>query len=264
MIGQLQLIKNLKNYDITTFPHSLLLVGDVGSGKHTFTNEYICPKLDLPCIDITDRINFDTISEISVSPINSLYSIDCDKITVREQNVILKFLEEPSSKVFIILYTTNKNLLLDTVINRCQVWNMSKYKEEELLNFTQNKNILNIAKTPGQILKFTECDIFAIKDLCNKIFTFGGKASTANILTLSDKINWKDENDKFDLNVFNQLLIDEITELVRQDNRYINAYNLTVDNLNKQAVLHVDKRRVFEDFLVNLRYQLRKDFDGNC
>ena len=57
------------------------------------------------------------------------------KISVKSQNTILKFLEEPTSNCIIILLVENLSSLLDTVINRCQVFELEKYDKSTLSLF---------------------------------------------------------------------------------------------------------------------------------
>ena len=78
MIGQEKLINQIDKLTLDTFPHSTMLVGDLGSGKHTIC-DYITNKFGLPKFDITDKISQETIEEIytKVEPI--FYIIDALK-----------------------------------------------------------------------------------------------------------------------------------------------------------------------------------------
>ena len=184
MVGQQRLIENLTHYEINTFPHSLLLFGDAGSGKHTFICEYISPLLTFPIVDITSEINIETINTIILSSQATIYIIDCDKISTREQNILLKFLEEPTPNAYIILLSTNTNLIIDTVLNRCQIWTMDKYSDEELLQFTQNASLLSIARTPGRVKLFEQVNVVAIQEY----LTNNPNTNLTN--TEKDDLNW--------------------------------------------------------------------------
>jgi predicted AAA+ superfamily ATPase len=76
MVGQVNLINKLKSYTIDSFPQTLLLTGEKGSGKHSLVREVISPHLKLDIIDITDNISFDYILEIQLRVIPSIYLID--------------------------------------------------------------------------------------------------------------------------------------------------------------------------------------------
>ena len=90
MIGQESLLNKLKSYPIFEFPHSILLVGEEGCGKHTIAEE-ISKYFDFEFLDITNSINLDTIVEINQRLVSTMYLINMNKLTDREQNIILKF-----------------------------------------------------------------------------------------------------------------------------------------------------------------------------
>ena len=51
-----------------------------------------------------------------------------EKMNVQTANSILKFLEEPVDDIIAILITDNINMLLPTIISRCQVIKLNKKK----------------------------------------------------------------------------------------------------------------------------------------
>ena len=57
-------------------------------------------------------------------------------------NCLLKTLEEPTNGVFILL-TSRLNLLLDTIISRCQTIRFKPYSEKELREFLEHSNFQN-------------------------------------------------------------------------------------------------------------------------
>ena len=60
-----------------------------------------------------------------------IYIIDSSTISIKEQNIILKFVEEPLKNSYIIILKNSK--LLPTILNRCQKWKFEAYSKEELL-----------------------------------------------------------------------------------------------------------------------------------
>lgn len=71
-----------------------------------------------------------------------IYLIDeAEKLNASSSNSLLKFLEEPEADIIAILLTTNRYLLLDTIISRCQIFNLknSDYNiDMELYETTSN------------------------------------------------------------------------------------------------------------------------------
>ncbi len=59
---------------------------------------------------------------------------EADKFNDSSANTILKFLEEPEEDIVAILLTTNRYLVIDTIISRCQI--LSLKKEEEVVEIS--------------------------------------------------------------------------------------------------------------------------------
>ena len=64
---------------------------------------------------------------------------DADRMTVEAQNAILKTLEEPPSSTIIILIASNQNLLLPTIISRCNVIKFSRLSHNEVMDILIEK-----------------------------------------------------------------------------------------------------------------------------
>ena len=168
IVGQESLISLIDSKNRDTFPRSVILLGQRGSGKHLITN-YIGSKLNYSVVDITDKLDLEFITSLYLKPEPNIYVIEMKKLTIREQNMILKFLEEPLKNAYIILLAEVKNQMLDTIVNRCQIWTLKPYAKELLSEFTDNKQILSIAKTPGMLLELETVDIADVILLCKKI-----------------------------------------------------------------------------------------------
>ena len=116
--GQEILCNRIDSYiNLDKFPRTLMLIGASGSGKHLLC-EYIANKFSLQQIDITEIISLETIEEISQRVEPYLYIIEINKLSIKEQNIILKFLEEPLANSIIVLLAEIVGDILDTVKNR--------------------------------------------------------------------------------------------------------------------------------------------------
>lgn len=263
MIGQEKLINQIDKLTLDTFPHSTMLVGDLGSGKHTIC-DYITNKFGLPKFDITDKISQETIEEIytKVEPI--FYIIDISNISVKDENVILKFVEEPLKNAFIIFLCTNKSLVIPTILNRCQVWELARYSIDTLKQLVDidNELLYNIFDTPGKLLIAKEhiSDIDAMFDMSKKIVQYIGKANFYNTLTIPDKICFKDEKGKWDLDLFLSVLHYVISQSVINNKDNVNYFSLYIstNNLIKDitTIPHINKRQRFESYLYEARQRL--------
>lgn len=261
MLYQDEFIKSVDRFNLDTLPRTIMLEGLKGSGKHTLV-DYISQKFNLKVKDITEELNIETIDNISLTIEPHIYLIDSDKITEKQENVILKFLEEPLKNSYIFLLTTNRNNLLGTISNRCYKLVIPKYSREILKNFiTKECNVemlLNIAKTPGDIIELQEYNLQPMFELADKIVSKIKKASYANILKIPMSIGFKNEKDKFDIIIFSKILLYCAYELTKNDTNRDNliVYNITNKYYNNLYIKNIDKKYLFENYLFELKSKL--------
>lgn len=258
IVGQKKLVSMIDNTQLDVWPSTIVLYGDFGCGKHLLLN-YISEKFGLATLELTEILNQETIENIYQKPEPTIYYLDSNKLSVKQQNMILKFIEEPLKGSFIVILCENKSKLIDTVWNRCQILSFESYTKEELNSFIENHSdnddyILSIATTPGQVKLLQSYDIAGMLDLSNKMFDKMSTASFSNTLSISDKVAFKDEKDKIDIRVFIKVLINCITNKIKvQDNNvYYKMFNL-VNELNyKSKLANVDMKYLFDTFLSKL------------
>lgn len=251
MVGQLELVAQVSSYTPNTFPHSILLLGERGCGKHTLVDD-LCKMYELELIDITESICLDTVVKASVNLVPTLYLIDLDKITEKQQNVILKFLEEPADNAYIVLISTVRSLILDTVYNRCLVFEFKPYSSEELLQFVPKdmnaSMLLKYCHTPGQIKEVKPDELDKIVNTCDKIAEVIGKANYSNLFNLVDSIK------SYNVYLFYNVLLDTIYNKYLNSNniKMIKLYNIVEDSLHKL----MDSRYDVECLLISLVTEL--------
>ena len=266
MVGQEKILKQLFSYNLDILPRTLLLIGESGCGKNTLIKE-MSNHYNLNIVDITDNIDNDLINDIYLNSIPNIYVINLDFINEKQQNVILKFIEEPLKNSFLMLKSSLETHLLDTIKNRCQIFRFDNYSAQELIQFIPEKHIQNqsliteIYRTPGKILKANLDLIIPLYELCCKIVDRISNANLSNTLTIADKLNYKDEYDKFDINDFITTML-----LIIKDRYINNNYNpvyyqmmlitndlnnkLRFDKLNRQNLIKIyliDIWRLFRD-----------------
>jgi len=249
MLGQDKLIKKIDTYNISTLPHSILLVGERGSSQYEIC-DYISEKFNLPLFDITETISDEYLNEIYTSPNLGLYIVNMSKVTEREQNILLKFFEEPNRFTYIILICESKHNLLPTIESRSYELEMETYSYKDLFPLAKEKDLtLKVCTTPGQIEVANSTDMPALFALCKTMLEKMNKAAYFNALTISDKINFKDEYEKYDLylfiKVFGYVLLTSESE-----NSLQMYYKLILFN-NKVWPL-LNKKQQFEKFITEL------------
>ena len=74
------LTSKFDSYTLDTLPHSILIIGKEGSGKHVIS-KYLSDKFNLNLLDISDNLSDELIDNIyrDVSP--RFYLVDLRKIT---------------------------------------------------------------------------------------------------------------------------------------------------------------------------------------
>lgn len=258
MIGQQNLQRKIKNLSLDNFPHSILLVGETGCGKHTLFR-LLAEHLILETEDITQSISQDKIYEMTLDVSPKLYLVDCTNITLKQENILLKILEEPTKNVFLVLICETLSQVLPTIRNRCQTWEFEPYSVDDLKLFTQDETLCYVATTPGQILNLQENNITELFNLCNTILDRIANANYSNTLTIDKKVDVKRDGNGYDFSCFVRCLLHIITDRLRNDayaGRYkklIEAYRLTSTLNQHRYIPHVNLQYLLDCYLTNLK-----------
>lgn len=148
-----------------------------------------CQRIDDNCFSELKVLKTDTlqikkeqISDLqkefslkSVESLNKVYIIeDAEKLNDSSSATLLKFLEEPEANIIAILITPSKDLLLNTILSRCQILKMRQVKqinnspEKELLDMLSIENQDEFIKDETNIEKFN-----SIKKFIKEIYDCG-------------------------------------------------------------------------------------------
>lgn len=264
MIGQSKLLAKINSYSVTTFPHTVLFVGDFGCGKHLLATE-IAKKFNFDILDITEKITLDFLEEIKLKVMPTVYIIDLTKLTDKQQNVILKFTEEPVDSAYIIMLAENKLNVIGTLLNRCVMFEFAPYTAQELAKFIEpgdlnnSKDILRVCKTPGQIKITNANNLKQLQQDCETIINNVDKVNYPSIISFSKRINFKDEYDKYNINIFFNVFIDTLyqTYLQTKSNKVLSYYKLTINYLKRLRDSRLNKELFMENYLSALWQESR-------
>ena len=249
-IGQTRLLNIINAYTATTLPKTLLFVGPLGCGKKTFT-KYLADKLQFDFIEIEQSVKSENIQEFMHSTINTIYSINLDNFSEKQQNSFLKFIEEPSKTVYIVLTASSEATVLPTILNRCIKYTFDPSTFEQLQEITGTSNInlkaVEIFKTPGKLINLTEANFKSIFELAEKVVHKINLANYANALVISTKINYKDLYDKVDFYLF----FDVIEYLAFEDFKTNNAkQSLAIFRITNQFKQYAMKQNLIKEVLM--------------
>lgn len=249
IVGQTKLLSIIDSYTLQTLPKTLMFVGPKGCGKHTFT-QYIINKFKFDFIEITENTSVDNLDEFLFRTIPTCYLIDLNKFSEKQQNQFLKFIEEPSKSVYVILIANSEAGVLNTVLNRCTKYHFEPYTKEQIeriINSTVNELAFTIFKTPGKLLNLTENDFQNIMDLADKLVHKINCASYAATLAISTKINYKDLYNKIDFNLF----FDVVEHLALEDFKSTeNKQSLTIFTITNKFKQYATQQNLIKETLM--------------
>ena len=129
--------------------------------------------------------------------------IDAHLLNEAASNCLLKTLEEPSNGIFILL-TSKLNLLLDTIISRCQVVRFRSFSVEQITSILKDHLNPDEFKTSGKL---------KIQDLINS--ANGSPTQLLKTIEIWTELSNEIKN-KLDVPIKNNLEILEISKLISE------------------------------------------------
>ncbi len=259
MIGQESIISKFELQILDkTFPRTILLLGEYGSGKHMLVDNLSNKLLHIPVEDITNKLSNEKLDEIQLCPLQKLYLIDGNYIDFKKQNILLKFFEEPLTNSFIVLLAESTLTLLPTILNRCQVYQMNSYSNSQLEEITgvNDAVILQYCRTPGKVLKFMQVDINTYLIYIDRMLTLLSRASWANILKLSENMYFNDKekkDNKFSAELIFSLLKDRAADLYKNKSISFLVCQKVCEFTNNLRIPNINKKQLFENFIFSLK-----------
>ncbi len=150
---------------------------------------------------------------------------NADKMQEASQNALLKLLEEPPLNVTIILLTTQKSALLQTVLSRLRTYRFSKRSEDEQLQVLQRifkEESSEYKSLQDYFLAWKNINPNGIKNLANKFINevSGEIDEDTNILEEMNDILSGDNPIEFIKIFFKELLTIFQSLLIEKDSKY--------------------------------------------
>jgi len=167
VVGQESLVKALSNaIELNRIANAYLFCGPRGTGKTStariFAKSLNCangstlePCQTCPsCVDITNATGLDVIeidaasnrgvqdakdliSQVQYAPINGKYKIfiidEVHMLSNEAFNALLKTFEEPPKNVIFILATTEPHKVLETIVSRCQRFDLRRISTDDII-----------------------------------------------------------------------------------------------------------------------------------
>ncbi len=185
-----------------------------------------------------------SFSTISLENDKRFYIIhDSEKLNVAAANSLLKFLEEPSDGIIAILLTNNINLMLKTIVSRCQILTFSKNKLEDYIKFNQITSNITLHKLFFTIWKNKDELNEYHRNFVKKVIEFINYYEKNKLKTIVYENRFFEEfNDKIELNKFFECVILFYRDLLRykfgSDVLYFDDY---IDNIREFSCINTEE-----------------------
>lgn len=218
IIGQKNLKTKLDSYSITEFPKTILFIGEQGCGKKLLA-KHTADRLGLEFVELEEKVTNEDLEIFESNTYPTMYFINLDLFSDKQQNSFLKFIEEPVANVYVVLGCESETTVLHTILSRCIKFKFEGYSKEELVticgdeSLRQNALLYEVFYTPGKIKRLTDESFLAMYDFAYKIITKVHLASYGNTLINLTKVNFKEEFHKIDF----LLLFDTLEYIAMQE-----------------------------------------------
>ncbi|MCR6516244.1 DNA polymerase III subunit delta' [Clostridium sp. LY3-2] len=254
----------MRRAENNTLSHAHLISGDDGIGKSIladiFSSKIINKPLGEENADVViykakkATIGVDEVRKIIEELNKKPYEGDrkvilihnAEKLTVQAQNALLKTIEEPPNGVFIILLTTNLEIILETIKSRCQIYKLTPLNKEEMLEVLNRRTGIeeNIIKSalayahgiPGRAERFLDDEsLEKMRDLILLMLKDVSKRDVDSILKYEKEfLKFKDEKEEL-LSVIELFIRDIILfKELNNNDMIINSDKISeIDELNQ-------------------------------
>ena len=217
-----ELNDNVYAYEmIMSFVKKVLSKGDKNISKRIDDGNYSELKHIFPDGQLIKKEQLEELqksfSTMSLENDKRFYIIhDAEKLNVAAANSLLKFLEEPSDGIIAILLTNNINLMLKTIVSRCQILTFSKNKVEDYIKFNQITSDITLHKLFFTIWKNKDELNEYHKNFVKKVIEFINYYEKNKLKTIVYENRFFEEiNDKIELNNFFECVILFYRDLLR-------------------------------------------------
>ena len=174
IIGQNKLVEKLKSYSFNKMPKTLLFIGDKGSGRH-YISKCFAKYLMVDLVELTAQTTTEQLIELYQTTTQKICLLDLSTVTEKQQNKYLKFIEEPTVNIRIILIAESEVGILPTILNRCIKYTLEDYSISQLKQFSwaaqlDNPLIYELCNTPGQLLEASNIEnLEAMQQACTNL-----------------------------------------------------------------------------------------------
>lgn len=253
-----EIMGRLSKFELGNLPNSICIVGDSGSGKTTLIEWFVSSLGSLTYAPVKD-VTSEMLESVFMLTSPTAYHIAVRNLTEKQQNMLLKILEEPPKLAYFILEADSKFQMLSTVLTRVQVFEMGIYSEAQLREFLTDTTIdISACKTPGDVITLVSGDNNSLPEFTRSIITNVKRASYGSILNIPRRFKDFDSEGKYSFDLFLRLLLKySATYLSSGASNNFRIFELTQKFVKNCCLPNVNKQRLFEGYLFTLKEVMR-------
>ena len=264
MIGQEKLINDIRTLiDRKKYPRFSIFVGIKGSGRKTLAKELAqeleCQLVQLPDVKV-DTIR-DMIDKAYKIPYPYLYIIpDAENMSLAAKNALLKVTEEPPNLAYFVMTVQDENNLLDTIKSRGTIFHMNAYTPTEIGQYAHCDNVddaeivVSVCEVPGDVDTLKAYDPVKFYNYVESVVNNIAETSGANSFKIANRINFKDDEEKYDLALFWRTFMLVCLEKVNEDPlKFTTGVRITSKHLQELKVTGINKSSLFDVWILAIR-----------
>jgi replication-associated recombination protein RarA len=266
VIGQKNILEWLEK-NAENMSNFIIFVGPRGGGK-TMLAKILAKKLQAnfaTCGIKVDEIRevIDTAYKVSDKTVYCIQ--DADLMKAGAKNAMLKITEEPPKNAYFVLTVRDESTLLGTIKSRGTLFNLQPYTQDELKryfysniasegsNYPELDTITRIARTPFEVDLITKYGKEFL-DYVELVVDNISEVQPANAFKSANKLAFKDETDKYDIELFFNTFIEIcLNRIVKNPIKYANGVRVTAPYLLKCSKLGANKQQLYDMWVFAIR-----------
>lgn len=207
--------EELKNtLDNLTFARFMIISGASSIASEDIA-ECISARLQTVYIHCGNKVddvrNIISMAYKQTKPIMYVFK-DCDNMSNAAKNALLKVIEEPPQQAYFVMLLKSTSNTLATILSRGMLISLLPFPPSELKEYAlqiqpklKNEELTKIAKvceTPEQVKMLLNYGVQDFCDYVRKVVENIPEVTITNCLKIANQINFKEEEDKYDLELF--------------------------------------------------------------
>ena len=180
-------------------------------------------------------------------------------------NALLKVTEEPPKNAYFIITCESIDNLLSTIKSRGVTYMLEPYSVDDRCDYLNShiqvpdgvySFILDVATNIGEIEELINLNIEDFQKYVNLVIDNIAEVSDSNAFKIADKVNLKDDKDKYDLRLFLRAFSTLCADrMLKGDTplEYARAVGITGDVLQDLHIRGINKQMLIDKWILDIR-----------